>query len=306
MCITEGAARPFGSTFLTQVRRQSVAGQRKADRHEILGSILDEYLELMSGKQIRKGDSEQRRYFRVDYLCSALSAPAITTSDPAVLRPFEHLMKKNVIEYKSCYEALNEKTFRNYVGRALLVETEEAGPGHQGQVTLTILTSRKPQGLLGSGRYRLEPVERWKYVSHWIEDLRIVILVLREMKGEKRGEALALLQLLEEGCWDDVMSQQLDNAQQIERIMKEMNQEAVMILAEKYKKEGRKEGRLEGRLEGKLEGEKAALLEMLGWTAPELLPRYEQAISSAKTAPELEQVKSQLRQALPHSASPPD
>ncbi len=114
---------------------------------------------------------------------------------------------------------------------------------------------------------RFERVEKWKYVSHWVLDLEIVLLVLKEMKGERRGEALAWLQVLEEECWEDVASQQLEDAESLERVMASLNRERTMILAEKYKEAG------------KLEGRRQMLLELLetkfGGVSPEWKDRVE-------------------------------
>ena len=88
--------------------------------HDILESILDEHLEFMSGKIIKRGDSEQRKYFRVDYRCTTEGElQNYPVARPSVL-PFDHLKEVNVIEFKTFHEVLNEVTFRNYIARALL------------------------------------------------------------------------------------------------------------------------------------------------------------------------------------------
>ncbi|RMD98476.1 MAG: hypothetical protein D6812_13340, partial [Deltaproteobacteria bacterium] len=86
-----------------------------------------------------------------------------------------------MIEYKSIHEVLNERVFRKYVARAFYLETLDPQKARQGKTTLTIVTARKPVTLLKKEIYRFERIERWKYVSRWIEDLGIFLLVQREM-----------------------------------------------------------------------------------------------------------------------------
>ncbi len=111
---------------------------------------------MMSGKRVRKLERERRSYFRLDYLCVAREGEGGAPGGGGEDLPFGHFKELNLIEYKSAFESLSEQTFRNYVGRALLVETEERGKSYQGRLTLTIVTSRRPRALLKCEEYGFE------------------------------------------------------------------------------------------------------------------------------------------------------
>ena len=255
-------------------------------RHDVIETILDEHLGFMSGKTIKRGEREQRRYFRVDYQCSTVGdIPESPGSKPQVL-PFEHLKDENIIEFKSCHQVLNEKIFRNYVARALVVETESP-VDHQGKVSLTIITTRKPISLIACGKYAIEQINDWKYKSRCFMDLEVFIIVIKGMRDKKAGEALAYLQVLEEGCWNDVLGQKLENSEELKKFMGQINREEFMILADQF----RQEGKIEGKIEGKMEGRKEELLRVLSWTSPKLCEKYEAELRSAKTEEELEKLE---------------
>jgi hypothetical protein len=83
------------------------------------------------------------------------------------------------------------------VARTLLMEQINSKKSYQGETTLTILTTHKPKALLQEKAYQFREIYPWKYESTFIKDLEVYVLILREMKDYKGGEALALLQALE-------------------------------------------------------------------------------------------------------------
>ena len=260
--------------------------------HDILQDILDHYLPLMSGKKIKEGERELARYFQVDYFCEIEGDLPAEQLPKNIVRPFDHLKARNVIEYKSIHEVVNESLFRHYVSRALYTESPEPGVTHQGNVTLTIMTTRTPETLFSMKEYAIERIDDWKYRSRWIKDLDIYFLVQKQMRGQKAGEALALLQILEgekerqKQCWQEILSQDLQNVEVLKKIIAKINEEAYMNLVEALKNEGKIEGKIEG------------VLEALSWTAPELAEKYENRIKFAQTEEELREIEKEIKEDL--------
>ena len=186
-------ANPDWRTDIFLIFRSSEIMSEKKRRklHDIFESILDEHLGFMSGKIIKKGESEQRKYFQIDYRCTTVGELSKDYQKKPIELPFDHLKQENIIEFKSFHEVLNEKTFRNYIGRALITETEgrtdlqtESRVNLQGKVTLTIITTRKPEALIACGNYAIEQISDWKYKSRCFKDLDVFILVIRRMDKE--------------------------------------------------------------------------------------------------------------------------
>ena len=147
--------------------------------HLIIQNILDEYLWLLSGKKIREGkaDREFSKFIKIDYFCEVEGDLPASELGKTIIRPFCHFKQKNLVEYKSMHESLNEATFRHYVMRALAVETSQPRVSYQGQVTLTILTTKVPKMLISNSNYAVQQINKWKFQSHWIKDLDIFISV---------------------------------------------------------------------------------------------------------------------------------
>ena len=72
-----------------------------------------------------------------------------------------------------------------------------------------------PLSLFALEKYKFEQLTPWKYRSHYIDDLEIYVLVQREMRAVKGGEALALLQIIESdknkqaALWKSIFEQDL-------------------------------------------------------------------------------------------------
>jgi hypothetical protein len=136
--------------------------KKRINWHEIIQEILDKHLPLMSGKEIEDLARERQHLIRVDYYCAAKGElPESATSDE--IRPFDHLKARNIIEYKSFHEVLNEALFRHYAGRALAMEWINETKHYQGKMTLTILTTHKPKALLKQTAYHFQEIFPWKY-----------------------------------------------------------------------------------------------------------------------------------------------
>ena len=92
-----------------------------------------------------------------------------------------------------------------------------------------------------------------------IPHVDVVILVQREMRGLQLGEAMALLQVIEsdkdkqQQVWKRVFDQNLDNIENLQKIVEKIGGEVFMNLVQQLKKQGRTEGLIEGRTEGKQE-----------------------------------------------------
>jgi hypothetical protein len=261
----------------------------------------------MSGKIIEEAQREEMRSFQVDYFCRATGKPGPKPKQEGI-KPFDHLKRYNIIEYKSIHEVLNEQTFRHYVGRALAIEGAPKQKGWQGQTTLTILTTRLPSRLLSRKAYGFEEIHPWKFRSTWIDDMDIVILVQRRMRGFAGGDGLALLQVLEgdpryqQECWREVLSQDLITKNVLKKVIMDIDEEVYMSLVEELKEEGRVEGRQEGRVEGRQEGELIGqtrlLLNMLRRMAPDLFKRYEANIRAVRSLDDFARLESQISKAL--------
>lgn len=184
-----------------------------------------------------------------------------------IIKPFDHLKERNLIEYKSLHEVLNEQTFRNYVSRALNAESCEK-ISFQNKTTLTVLTTRKPISLLKNDKYIIIKINEWKYRSYCMPDLDVFIIVIKGMRNIKGGEALALLQILEANkdqqiaIWEEIFQQNLDNINELKNIAEQIDKGKIMNLVEELKKEGKIEGEIKGRID--------TYLKMLNWMAPEI------------------------------------
>jgi hypothetical protein len=132
---------------------------------------------------------------------------------------------------------VNETTFREYVGRALVFQNAEHKEEYLDRMTLTILTTRKPESLIKTGLYDIEQVNDWKYRSLCFPRIQISILVIKDMRDHKEGEALALLQILDPETWPSLFSQDLENTNVLETIAQEINKEVYMNLVEEVKRE---------------------------------------------------------------------
>lgn len=215
--------------------------EERIDWHNILQEILENIsnLQLLSGKIIAGKAREYHQMIRADFICHTQGDLSNDKLKP-IIRPFSHFKKRNIVEYKSSWEVVNEKTFRRYIARTLDAETCD-DVDYQGETTLTIFTTRKPESLIANKRYKIERISEWKYRSYWIDDLDVFILVHREMKGIQGGEALALLQALEDdktkqkACWHSLLEQDLDNKDVIRKIIEKINKEAFMSLVEELK-----------------------------------------------------------------------
>lgn len=217
--------------------------KEKVYRHKIIQDILDNYLSLMSGKIIKGPGREQQRYSRVDYLCETEGELAQPPFHKEMVLPFDHLKPNSchIIEFKSLWQVLNESTFREYVGRALVFENSDPKEKYLGRLTLTILTTRKPESLISNGLYAIDKINEWKYISRCFPILDITILVVKGMRNQKQGEALALLQVLDPEGWTSVFSQELENTTDLKEIATKISQEVYMNLAQELKKEGKQE-----------------------------------------------------------------
>ena len=258
--------------------------------HDIIQEILKQHLGLMSGKILQEAGKERSTYFQADYYC--LVTGNLSEPDQPKILPFDHLKERNIIEYKSIHEVLNEEMFRHYVGRALLLETPEKEISYRGRMTLTILTTRKPKQLFGIAEYKVKSINKWKYVSSWVKDLEIYILVQKEMRGEKAGEALALLQVLEGEkakqlkFWNDLLNQDLSNADTIKKIMEEISMEGYMNLSKFLQDQGEMKGRV------------TELVKILKRTSPKLVQKYETDLGSVKTLEEFEVIEEKILKEL--------
>lgn len=262
--------------------------QDSVNWHEIIQEILENYLPLMSGKVIKDASREYPKYLHVDYYCLTEGVLSEAQIDKTMIRPFDHLKNRNLIEYKSIHEVLNEGMFRQYVARALFLENPDQNTSYRGEMTLTILTTRKPESLISVKEYAITQLNAWKYKSEWIKDLDIYILVQKGMRGQKAGEALALLQVLEGErerqveYWNNLFDQNLSNVEVLKKIIHQINKELYMNLVQELKKEGKIEG----------------VLKILSWTAPELVKKYEAELKAAKTEQELDKIEAKIHKDL--------
>lgn len=202
--------------------------EERKDWHKILQEILEDIgnLQLLSGKIIAGKAREYHQMIRADFVCHTEGDLPSNKLKP-IIRPFSHFKKRNIVEYKSGWEVVNEKTFRRYIGRALDAETCD-DTDYQGETTLTILTTHKPDSLIAKKEYKIERINEWKYRSNWICDLDVFILVHREMKEIRGGEALALLQALEsdqdkqKSCWQSILEQDLENKDVVRQVIEKI------------------------------------------------------------------------------------
>ena len=85
--------------------------QEATQWHPVIQGILDEHLELLSGKRVKKSERESSRYVKIDYYCET-QGELPTRGDREIIRPLSHLKARNVIEYKSWWESLSEDVLR--------------------------------------------------------------------------------------------------------------------------------------------------------------------------------------------------
>ena len=181
-----------------------------------------ENLRELSGKVVSLKAREHHQTIRADFICHAEN-DIPREQLPPIVRPFAHFKRRNIIEFKSFHESLNESFFRYYIGRSLYSENCD-DVKYIGETTLTILTLHKPVSILPIKQYRFEQITPWKYQSHYDEKLDIFILVQREMRGIKAGEALALLQIIESekdkqtASWKSIFEQELHNKHILQKI----------------------------------------------------------------------------------------
>ena len=268
--------------------------------HKFFQEVIEdsENLKELSGKIIALKAREHQQMIRADFICHAESdIPAGQLK--SIVRPFAHFKRRNVVEYKSFSEVLNENIFRYYLGRALCAENCD-DVKYTGDTTLTILTLHKPLSLFALEKYKFEQLTPWKYRSHYIDDLEIYVLVQREMRAVKGGEALALLQIIESdknqqaALWKSIFEQDLYNKDILKKIAEHINKEVFMSLVEEIKIEGKIEGRIEGKIEGRIE----ELLDNLTWTHPQIARKYETEIRAAKSEPQLDEIKKRIKAEL--------
>ncbi len=256
--------------------------------HPILQMILDDQLELMSGKRILEKGREVFKFYQIDYFCrTGRGKPRGRAARVTGTLPFDHLLEYNVFEYKSINETLNDRTFRNYVARALMFEScHLKTKSLRGRLTLTIVLTRLPSAVLKDKTYEFTKLTPWKYYCNF-KGLPVYILIQREMRGVDGGEPLAYLQVLEgdpgyqRKTWRHLIGQNLGGENYLKDIMIKISEEAYMTIQEQIIEEVRP-GIFE---EGKEEGRAELLLKLA--SINEFLPKYEQALASVKTPAEL-------------------
>ena len=91
--------------------------------HKFFQEIIEdsENLKELSGKIISLKAREHQQTIRADFICQTERDIPAEQLKP-IVRPFSHFKHRNVLEYKSFSEVLNENTFRYYIGRALCAE----------------------------------------------------------------------------------------------------------------------------------------------------------------------------------------
>ncbi len=281
-----------------------MAARKRIDWHKLLQDILDNHLEMMSGKQVLEADREMSAHFRIDYFCRCGSGPpAGRAATIGGIRPFDHLKTCNVIEYKSIHQTLNERTFRAYVAKTLLMETRI---GSQDETTLTILLTRLPRALLKS-RYGFEQLTPWKYRSRFLPSLDIYLLIQRETRGIKGGEPLAFLQVLEgdsryQGMvWQAVMAQDIEDDHDLKKVIMTIDREGYMTMLEKITKEA-VETAVEAAVEAAVkEGEIKTLRRILSSileARPKFQARYGSALAAATTVEEIRKLETAIMRDL--------
>ena len=249
--------------------------------HKFFQGMLEDIgnLRELSGKIISAKARKHQQMIRADFICHTegnLSDEKLKS----IVRPFSHFKKRNVIEFKSFHESLNKNIFRYYIGRALCAENCD-DVKNNGETTLTVITLHKPVSILPIKKYKFEQITPWKYRSHYDDELNIYVLVQREMRGLKEGEALALLQIIGSErdkqilSWKSIFEQDLENKEVLKKIAEQISKESFMSLVEEMK------------LEGKIE----EFLENINWIAPEFVSKYESQVRSVKTEQELAKLK---------------
>ncbi|MDJ0836076.1 MAG: hypothetical protein QNK37_06125 [Acidobacteriota bacterium] len=211
----------------------------KIDWHDILQTILDNHLAMMSGKQILETEREVSKHMRIDYYCrTAPGRPEDPAENVEGIRPFDHLLEYNVFEYKSIHETLNERMFREYAARAIIFETRHGEQSLQDKLTLNIILTRVPRNLLQNPNYSFTAVTPWKYRCDF-QGLPVYLLIQRKMRNINGGEPLAYLQVLEgdpryrKEVWGNLIEQNLTGEKDLEGIMIRISREAYMSIAER-------------------------------------------------------------------------
>ena len=270
-------------------------GRSRVPWHELIQDIFDEFLPVMSGRGIEIGDREFNKTFRVDYYCRA-GAPLAGAQDPSVIRPFDHFREHNIIEYKSIHQTLTEAQFRNYVGRALVLENSGDGPSLQGRLTLTILTTRTPRKLLAVAAYGFERLADWKYRANWVPELDIIVIIQKETRGIVGGDPLGFIQVLEGNArlqastWETLLDQDLLAQDVFKRIMETINREAYVSVLEQVRTEGKAEGLTEGLTKGLTKGVQSQIATLRKIAGSEAALPFERRLETADSVEELKEL----------------
>ena len=302
----------------------------QTDWHSILQGIFDEHLSQMSGKVVLETERELHQFYQIDYYCRVGSDLPESELVPGI-RPFDHFLEHNLIEYKSIHETLNERVFQDYLARASLFESRRAKEFLKGKVTLTILLTREPVGLLQLEKYSFQSINPWKY---YLDDrgTPVYLLIQKGTRNISGGEPFAYLQVLEgnknyqKHVWADIVNQNLTGEEALKRIMIDINREAFMSIRQQiieevrpmFLSEGEKRGLVKGEKRGLVKGEKRGLIKgekrgfvkgeleamkrmllaMLTNFAPKLLPRFKPQIESAKTLKDCKDLEADIYKAI--------
>ncbi|MDJ0838260.1 MAG: hypothetical protein QNK37_17215 [Acidobacteriota bacterium] len=275
--------------------------------HPIVQEIFDDHMELMSGKRILERDREVYTHFQIDYFCRTgrgkLRGKAAQIKG---IRPFDHLLEYNVFEYKSINQTLNDKTFREYVARALMFESRHTKRSLRGKLTLNILLTRIPTALLKDPTYGFKPLTPWKFYCNCM-GLPVYILIQRKMRGIDGGDPLAFLQVLEgdptyqKKVWGDLIGQDLTGVEALKDIMMKIGREAYMTIADLIIEEARPKIIDEARPSIVAEAKVKSLTKLLKKSG--LWSEFHPALQAAQTLDELEQLENRIYDRISSSAT---
>ena len=271
-------------------------GQR-TDWHKLLQDILDDHLEVMSGKKVLEADREVSAHFRVDYFCRCGDeSPAGYAATVAGIRPFSHLRGCNVIEYKSIHQTLSEQTFRSYLAKTLLLESRLES---QGDTTLTIVLTRLPQKLLVQNRYGFHQITPWKYQCTCIADLDVTLLIQRKTRGINGGEPLAWLQTLEGDpryqklTWKGILDQDMKRTDLLKNVIMKISREDFMSYNDEIRRQAIEEAKPLLQRE-----ELTRVLTSILDIKPRLRKRYGAALAGATDLEELRRLETAIMRDL--------
>jgi len=282
-----------------------MATRKRTDWHKLIQDILDEHLEVMSGKTVVERDRESSTHFRVDYFCRCSDEPpAGRAATVAGIRPFDHLRGTNVIEYKSIHETLTDRAYRGYLGETLLLESRLEA---RGDMTLTIVLTRVPRGILSQEIYGFREITPWKYQTTVLGDLEVTILIQRMTRGIAGGEPFAYLQALEgdpqyrKETWRGILAQDLERPDPLKDVIMKLSREDFMSIADEFRREGERRGLRRGEQKGLIKGEKQGMHKELSrvlmaivTSRPELEARYATAIANATSLAELRKLETSI------------